>query len=222
MASRKLGWLIAIIGMASLTVAAQTAKDGIATINGGRKTILLKPESAPKVPAAPLPAGVVTIYSNLGTGTQVYNGFSGAGILGHDAGQPLPQWVAMPFTPSADHVVQQIRLGLGYNSGTNAVTVTLNEDEGGIPGKVIHSWNVTGLPAFGTCCTLTDVRAKGGIQVKKGVQYWVAVGNTQGIEDTWAVWDDNFAGTQGTWANNTGSGWNASFQVEESFAVYGH
>ena len=79
-----------LLMFAGIGVFAQTNKDGVVTINGGTRTLFLKPPSRIASPAAPLPAGIVTIYSNLGKGDQAYNPNAGVGIVGKDAGQPLP------------------------------------------------------------------------------------------------------------------------------------
>lgn len=215
-----ISFLATIIILAlSAQVVAQTAKDRTAIINGGRNTIFVGPPVHVTSPANTLPAGVITIYSNLGKGSNVYNAISGAGILGPNAGQMLPQSVGTAFIPTQDHIVQAVQVGATYVQGTNGVIVSLNEDSNGVPGKALASKTFTNLPAFGTCCTLQTGKGKGGIPVKAKTQYWVVV---QPIaNDTYCVWNDNYQGIQGRWANNTGQGWQSSYQVLESMAVYG-
>ncbi len=210
--------LFVAIALGTLATA-QTTKDGTVTINGGRNTIFVKPPAYSPTPSNALPAGVIKIYSNLGTGNNTYNSISGVGILGPDAGQPLPQSVGTAFTPTADHLVQAVQVGVTYVQGTNGVIVSLNEDNSGVPGKALAAKTFTNLPTFGSCCTLQTGKGKSGIQVKANTQYWVVVQPV--ATDTYCVWNDNFAGTQGTWANNTGQGWHSSFQVLESMAVWG-
>jgi hypothetical protein len=198
--------------------AAQTNSD-IVTINGGLRAVFVKPPvySTRKTPS--LPAGLVRIYGNLGQSGQTYNANSGPGILGRDvSGQPLPQAVATAFTPTAQHVVQVIEVGVTYVQGTNGIVVSLNEDNNGVPGNRLGAQTFTNLPVFGSCCTLQIARQPG-ILVKANTQYWVVVAPL--ASDTYCVWNDNYRGIQGTWANDTGQGWHSSFQVLGSLAVFG-
>lgn len=215
---RSFMWLgILLCTVASLASAAD--QSGVTTINGGRKTVYVKPAWHSNQASTPLPAGVITIYSNLGTGDKAYNGNAGVGILGPDAGQPWPQEVGSTFTPKADHIVQAVRVGATYVQGTNGIVVSLNEDDNGVPGKQLASGKFTNLPTFGSCCTLQTGKGKSGIPVKANTTYWIVLRPI--ANDTYAVWNDNYNEIQGHWANNLGSGWNGSFQVLGAFGVYG-
>lgn len=209
-----------LVILAGIGAVAQTNQDGVVTINGGSRTLFLKPPSRISAPVPALPPGVV-IYSNLGKGDNAYNGNAGVGIVGKDAGQPLPQWVGIAFTPNADHLVQAIQVAATYVSGSNEMALLLDADESGVPGAMLHAWELTDLPKFGTCCVLQTRTYKTGVPVKAGVQYWVVLRTMPKGTDTYGVWDDNFQGTQGKWANNTGQGWHASFQVLGGVGVYG-
>jgi hypothetical protein len=211
------GWLVGLM----LTGAAWgQANNGAVTINGGRNTILMRAPSEPVVPAVRA-SKLVEIYSTLGKGSKVYNAISGYGILGPDAGQPWPQWVGCGFRPKADHTVTEIQVGATYDQGTNTLLVSLNEDNKGIPGKALHTWHFSNLPVFGECCTLQTAKYAKGIPVKKGKLYWVVLRPQHQFKDTYDVWNNNFAGTQGTFSNNIGSGWHSSYQVLGAFGVFG-
>ena len=209
-----------LVGLMLVGAAWGQASDGVVTINGGRNTILMRAPSEPFVPAAESPK-LVKIYSNLGTGSHVYNSIAGYGILGPDAGQPWPQSVGCGFRPKADHMVTEIQVGATYVQGTNTLVVSLNEDNKGIPGKALHTWRFSNLPTFGSCCTLQSAKYAKGIPVKKGKLYWVVLSPQQKFKDTYDVWNNNFAGTQGAFSNNIGSGWNSSYQVLGAFGVFG-
>ena len=212
-----------LVGLGVLVLAGAVwgqASDGVVTINGGRNTILMRAPSEPFVPAAESPK-LVKIYSNLGTGSHVYNSIAGYGILGPDAGQPWPESVGCGFRPKADHTVTEIQVGATYVQGTNTLVVSLNEDNKGIPGKALHTWHFSNLPTFGSCCTLQTAKYSKGIPLKKGKLYWVVLSPQKKFQDTYDVWNNNFAGTQGTFSNNIGSGWNSSYQVLGAFGVFG-
>lgn len=197
------------------------ASGGVVTINGGRNTILMRTPSEPFVPPTTASSKLVKIYSNLGKGSNVYNSIAGVGILGPDAGQPWPQSVGCGFRPKADHTVTEIQVGATYVQGTNTLVVSLNEDNKGIPGKALRTWHFSNLPTFGSCCTLQTAKYSQGIPVKKGKLYWVVLSPQKKFQDTYDVWNNNFAGTQGTFSNNIGSGWNSSYQVLGAFGVFG-
>jgi hypothetical protein len=221
---RTLSGILICLGMLMLTdvaASAQANNDGVITINGGRNTVLMRAPSETITQALPLSSNLITIYSNLGKGSNVYNASAGYGILGPDAGQPWPQSVGCGFRPKADHTVTEIRVGATHVQGTNTLVVSLNQDNHGIPGKALHAWHFSALPVFGSCCTLQTAKYSTGIKVKKGQLYWVVLSPQKKFTDTYDVWNNNFRGQQGTFSNNIGSGWNSSYQVLGAFGVFG-
>ena len=201
---------------------AQAGDDGVVTINGGRNAVLLRAPSQKSTPAARPSPGLVTIYSNLGKGNKVYSMLSGSGILGKNAGQMLPQSVANGFQPKADHTVTEIQVAGTHVQGNNSLVVSLNADNGNKPGKALHTWRFTNLPAFGHCCRLQTGKFAAGIKVKKGKMYWVVLRPVPQFQDTYDVWANNIGGLQGAYSNNTGSGWNPqSLQTLGGFGVFG-
>jgi hypothetical protein len=206
---------------ANVAVWAQ-AGNGVVKIDGGRNAILMRAPSQPFTPAAPASSKLVTIYSTLGKGSHVYSTLSGFGILGTDTGQMLPEMVANGFRPNADHVVTEVQVGATHLQGTNVLVVSLNEDNYGVPGRPLHTWHFSNLPMVWSCCTLQTGKYAKGIPVKKGKLYWVVLRPEEKFQDTWDVWADNYAGKQGRmWANNTGSGWSASYQMLGAVGVFG-
>ncbi len=222
MHDRKLQQVLVISLITFLSITALAQSTNIVTLNGGRTVLNLGVKPQTIVPSQPFPAKAVTIYSNLGTKNYRYNPDAAVGILGRNAGQPWPQAVGNGFTPVVDHVVQGIQLGLGYVQGTNEVLVALTDDDNGTPGKVLHAWHISNLPAFGTCCTLQTVYYMTGIPVKANTQYWVVVSPADPNGDTYATWDNNIQNLNGNFNNNLGSGWQGqSYQTLGAFAVYG-
>jgi len=212
---------LGIISLLFVTAHAQQAKDGVVILNGGRNAIYTKAPSQIATPSVPSNSKLVKIYSNLGTGNNVYNGVAGYGILGPDAGQPWPQAVACGFKPKANHLVTEIDLGITYVQGTKVAVVSLNENSKGIPGKALHTWTFKNLPDFGTCCKLQVAKYAKGIPVKKGKMYWVMVSPNKKYTDTYDVWNNDASGEQGPFSNNIGSGWNSSIQQLTGFGVFG-
>ena len=224
MRTRRLSGVLICLGMlvfANVAVWAQ-ANDGMVRINGGRNAILMRAPSQPFTPAVQPPTNLVTIYSTLGKGDHVYSTLSGFGILGTDTGQMLPQMVANGFRPKADHVVTEVQVGATHLQGTNVLVVSLNADNHGAPGRVLHTWHFSNLPVVWSCCTLQTGKYAKGIKVTKGKLYWVVLSPEKQFQDTWDVWADNFAEKQGHYfSNNTGTGWQTSYQVLSAVGVFG-
>jgi hypothetical protein len=212
--------MLALFDVAAL---AQTSPKGVVTINGGRDTVLMKAPPQTFTAAATPSSKLVKIYSNLGTGSYVYNGSAGNGILGDNVPDQLyPEWVGCGFRPKADRTVTEIEVGATYVSGDNSLVMALNESKQDRPGKALHTWHFRNLPDFGTCCTLQTGKLSVGIPVKKGKLYWVTLRNEVQHQDTWDVWNFDISGAQGPWSNNIGSGWTkASYQQLNAFGVFG-
>ncbi len=212
--------VFAQIGLAQ-TGFAQTTKNNVIIINGGRNAIYTK---TPTTIASSYPelAKLNVIYNLLGPANDRYSSFSGVGILGVNAGQPWPERVANGFVPTADSIVTAVAVGASHVSGENSIILTLAEDNNGTPGKTLHAWRFTNLPEFGTCCVLQIGRASG-IPIKKGQMYWVILEPTTRDSDGYQVWDDDFNGFSGAFNNDIGSGWQGqSFQNLGGFGVFGN
>jgi hypothetical protein len=129
-------------------------------------------------------------------------------ISGPDSEFGSQSWIGAPFTPGASLTVTEIVLGLGIDSGKNAVVVTLNDDKDGLPGKELASATASNLPDFPGCCGVTRVKFDGA-PVAAGQQYWVVVKTNSKNTNTLAAW--NFNDTEqvieGADAVNDGSGW---------------
>jgi hypothetical protein len=211
---------LGILGL-SMAASGQADKVGVVKLNGGKSAVLKAAPSQPVTPAEPS-SKLVKIYSTLGKGDNVYSTESGFGILGTDTGQMLPEMVANGFRPKADHLVTEIRVGATHLQGTNVLVISLNEDNHGAPGKALRTWHFSELPPVWSCCTLQTAKYAKGIPVKKGKLYWVVLRPEMAFQDTWDIWADNFAGKQGSlFSNNTGTGWNTSYQMLSSLGVFG-
>jgi hypothetical protein len=127
------------------------------------------------------------------------------------------QAVAMPFTPASDTNLRKVVVAVGWVTGLNHVTMSLAADSGGMPGDSIKRGQETDLNVFGDCCAVTAIPSKP-IPLMGGVQYWIVARATS---DTWSAWNDNNIGASGTFAYNSGSGWNLTQSTLSAFAVYG-
>jgi PEP-CTERM motif len=156
-----------------------------------------------------MPAMAQTLYSNLGTGTNVYyccEGWtiSGTGTLGSS------QTVGEEFQVTQNGSVGQIDVGAGYVEGTNAFTVSLDADNSGLPGTVLKTWtNLSSPETFGNCCGLITITGISGLNLTTGTNYWLVVGPTDSNSTLWGAWNfSNSASGNLAYSNNGGQSWN--------------
>jgi hypothetical protein len=212
------------IGLAA-GAAAKTPPRGI-TISGKHAKMMVLPQAIlPFAPDNTADAGLVTIFSNLASKYPKgpYWCCSGYNVMGpgSDGGE---QWIAAAFTPDADHLATKIEVGAGWSEGAKGIVISLNEDNAGAPGKALKTWNVSGLPFFGTCCTVLKVSSRKGITVKAGQQYWVMLSTNDAEANTVDAWNESDADQidQATIASYSDSQWHV-FQTAPgvAFAVKG-
>jgi hypothetical protein len=215
---------LSILAIATVTLLAAGSGDGVVISFGGKPSwAMATTPSTVFQPLDPNPEKLFTIFSNLGTGRKVYTDNVGLDVAGPDSGV-TEEWIAMPFTPTANAEVTRISVAVQHISGSpNSFVLSLNQDSGGLPGKVIHRWLVKDLPRFGTCCKLDIVRIAGGLKVKKGTQYWVAAETNSSERKTRDEWDYAYAGIEGIYAinNNNGQGWYQYTAFTSAFGVFG-
>jgi hypothetical protein len=169
--------------------------------------------------------GPGTIFSNLASKYPkgVYWCCSGYNVMGPNSGAG-EQWMAGAFTPDSDRTVTKIEVAAGWSEGTNGIVISLNNDNNGMPGQALKTWNVSDLPFFGTCCTLLKVSSQG-IPVTGGQQYWVMLRTNNSELNTVDAWNVSDADQvdQATIASFSGNEWNV-FQAAPgvAFAVKGN
>jgi hypothetical protein len=207
-------WLIAL----AVSIPAAASRNGITT-SKDKKLTFARP-GLRSVPGPNFDAATI-IYNNiirdeLGR----YNAGTGYTISGPDS--PIGQTFAdaMPFTPASDDTISRVIVAVGHVAGTNGVTVSVNEDAGGLPGNVLQSFDLTGLPVFGMCCLLESSDAN--IPVAAGTQYWVVVATSANTSDTWDAWNWNLTDqTAQPFAFFNNGVWQQTSGVLAAFAVLG-
>jgi hypothetical protein len=93
-----------------------------------------------------------TIFGDFGPGNY-YDAFSGWPVTGASAIGGFFE-SAGPFNVTGNFYLSQIDIALGWISGTNSAVVSLDSDNGGVPGSTLMSWDVSSLPGWGICCTV--------------------------------------------------------------------
>lgn len=215
--------LLSTLAMA-LTLFSATALAGpagaVATADG-RTTIEARSLAPVTGRQVQLPLGAKEIYSNFNTDVDnAYDCCNGWTVSAVGSILGFRQDVAMPFTPAKNYTVKTINVAVGWVAGTNGAAISLNEDSGGVPGAVIKKGSVTGLPTFGTCCVTASIGAKGA-PVVAGTQYWVVVKTDKKTADTWDAWNFNNIGAAGTFAFDSGTGWQLTSSTLGAFSVVG-
>jgi hypothetical protein len=196
------------------TLAAQDA-EGVVRINGGSMIIALHANPQQIEQSAADPASLVPIYSDLGTGTNVYLSGIGWSVTGPQVSGGKVD-TATPFTPKRNFNLVLIKVAVLTVSGTNGVRLSLNRDNNGAPGTALKTWNLVNLPPFPGCCKLDPARLTTTIRVNKGVQYWVVASTSktmQNSSDSWNMNSRNIFGTVGQRFNN------GSWQVTKGSAL---
>jgi len=170
-----------------------------------------------------MPAMAQTLYSNLGTGTNVYyccEGWtiSGTGTLG------FAQSVAEEFQVGQNGNVGQIDVGVGYVEGNNAFDIGLYADSAGQPGTLLGAWNNLSSPeTFGNCCGLITISGISGISLSTGTNYWLVVGPINSSDTLWGAWNfSNSASGQLDFSTDGGQTWaNGGVTNQGAFDVLG-
>jgi hypothetical protein len=233
---------LAVLVLGSLTAFAASKDDGFVWSKDGRKVFATEGATKPTTRYVSEGAGLTTIYDNLAPDYPdgVYWSDSGLSIAGGSAPYGIPQyWNAASFTPSTSLNVTQIQVALSWvpiGETDSVVILSLNADNGGIPGAVLEEWKVpVGGLTLGGCCGVAT-KYSPGIPVTAGTQYWVLV-STSEKSDVVAAWNFNVTQQLSTnaipnafWCSSpidgacgpSGNGWelNASYPPV-AFAVFG-
>ena len=132
---------------------------------------------------------------------------------------------ALTFTPRDNFQFTQLDVAAAYvGTGANTLTVDLRADASFLPGAVLETWTVNGLPTVRDCCALQSLTyaagtAAGPVLLQAGSQYWVTMSGGNG---TFAVWLSNNTGVRGLFEADFGSGFEeVTFDITGAFAVQG-
>jgi|SRR5580698_771324 hypothetical protein len=207
--------VLSVLTLAGIAALATAGHHGIVTSRDGRMAIATR--GASQVTPWYESAGHTPIAGNISTDAfGKYFCCYGYTISGPNSFLKSANWVAIPFTPSANYTVNRVEVSVGWGGdGTNGVTVSLNADFCGLPGAVLASTDATGLQAYGDCCALVIGQDNAGVPVTQGTQYWVVVGTDTTTETTFDAWAFNstdmrfypyayYSTTNGTWRPDNG------------------
>lgn len=118
-------------------------------------------------------------------------------IVGGGANKTFPDdQVAAAFTPSGNHTATVIEVAVTssvFEYGSSGFSLSLNQDAKGVPGKVLLSAQLPGLPnnGLGFCCALVIGKIPNGIALRGGKQYWIVLDGQSAPSSDAAAWDMN-------------------------------
>lgn len=159
------------------------------------------------------------IFSDFGT-DHSYNSSVGLAITGAQSTAGFNEW-GEAFTPDARFDLTQIRMALGSFTGVNGVTVSLDTNNGGAPGKALASGAFVGLPQFGTTNAIVQTMTfANGIVLQPSQTYWLVTAPF--AANTQAVWNLNSTGIVGLGAVNFGGVWLTTRVPSGAFEVIGN
>lgn len=162
-------------------------------------------------------------FATFATAARVYGSqivFSNLGPA--DSFQPNSSWdlnccdSATSFTPTQDLHLDSIEIALEWLSfvgGTDAEDVWLASDSSGVPGQVLESFHIAGIPAVGTLMTASSVLHP---MLVTGTQYWLVAASAPGI-----AWNWNNTGDTGFIASDIPGIWFVNRSTTGAFRVEG-
>jgi hypothetical protein len=171
-----------------------------------------------------MPAMADTLYSNLGTGTSVYNCCAGWTVSG--SGYIGTSFIAAnEFQVTTSGSVTEIDIAVGLVVGPDSFYVNIDADNSGKPGSVLASFtNLTSNGNnFGTCCTLTSITGISGLNLTAGTNYWLVVGPSSTTAQTWEAWNfSNSATGNDDYSTDGGQTWvQQGNQSQGAFQILG-
>lgn len=163
-----------------------------------------------------VPAHAEVLYSTFGPGQSFDNSESSGWLVGFSYNQQI----AAPFILSSDAIFDSIDFAADYDNGLNQLTVSLVDDDSGLPstdpGKVIESFNFANLSSLPTIYTARSFRKP---LLKGSTQYWVVLKADNST--TLVQWNRNNNGTGGFAFSNLRTPWTYYRDKTPAFDIKG-
>jgi len=150
-----------------------------------------------------------TLYSNLGSGSTVYNCCTGWTVTGTGSiGTSFT--AANEFQVTTGGNVSEIDFAIGFVAGFgNSFYLDIDSNNGGVPGSVLASFtNLSSSTEFGDCCGLVSITGISGLTLNAGTNYWMVIGPTSSSDNTFDAWNySNSAMGIDEYSNDGGKTW---------------
>jgi hypothetical protein len=184
--------------------------------------------SAVHTPYADDNAGSTVIFSNLATAypNGLYWCCQGVSVSGPNSLGFVEWWHATAFTPVANATPTKVTVSIGWLAGGGSILLSLNADNGGVPGAVLEQCTLYELDEAGTCWAVQSKKVSG-IPLSAGQQYWI-VASTTAKSSVWAAWNQadndqvsNFVNAGYTNQSENPAWTSYTTSLNGAFAVYG-
>jgi PEP-CTERM motif len=156
-----------------------------------------------------MPAMAGTLYSNLGSGSTVYNCCAGWAITGTGSiGTSFT--TANEFQVTTGGSVGEIDFAVGFVAGFgNSFYLDIDANNNGQPGSVLASFNnLSSSTEFGKCCGLVSITGISGLTLDTGTNYWLVLGPTSTSSNTYDAFNySNSAMGNEDYSTNGGQSW---------------
>jgi hypothetical protein len=202
---------LAVLALAGGTALAQDSSTGVITINGGRTTVAMRPQSEPEAPLY-IPSPGIPFYNDFTPGSSPY--ICSIGYTVSD-GSPInvEQTPASQFMSRKTGTSSSITIAVGLSAGTNVDRVTLDKDCAGVPCGTVDKTHlcrgtIRNMPSFGTHCTTVE-HLQCTANLTKGNLYWVYVESSANSASAWnlantAVGPTGLSTDDGAWTISSG------------------
>lgn len=161
------------------------------------------------------------IYTNFGAGDSYSDSHPwSVGFPPSPAGSELR--VAVPFLVTGNYSLTSVRAAPALYASPNNFTVSVNADNGGIPGQVVETFSKT---TFAEPFAITTFNSSLNPLLTSGSTYWVVMSAV--ATPSWAGWISNNQGLVGAWVAYTDNQftwtlYNAEGQYTPVFEVNGN
>jgi hypothetical protein len=160
------------------------------------------------------PASANLLFSDLGTGGDVYQSFIGWDVQGSGAPGFGNTENANLFTVAGtgSEAVAQIDLGVQYSQAVKTFTVNIWTDVGGAPGAHVagSGWTEATTEPGAGCCSLVTIANITGLTLTGNSQYFMILAPVSLTDASALSWEDNSTGVTGDvqYSNTGGAPWN--------------
>jgi hypothetical protein len=104
---------------------------------------------------------------------------------------------ANQFQVTASGSVSQIDVAVGYVSGQNAFDIEIHDNNNGVPGALLASWDEPSPQNFGGCCALISITGISGLSLTAGQQYFMVLRTQTDNSTALAQWNQNSTAATG-------------------------
>jgi hypothetical protein len=173
-------------------------------------------------------ASATTLFSDLGTGNDVYQSQIGWAVAGSGApfGESTENEELFTVAGTGSEIVGQIDLGVVYVSVLRTFSVSIWTDVSNAPGSQVAnaSWIGTTSQSGGTCCGLVTIANITGVALNGGAKYFIILAPVSFSNSSDLSWEYNSEGVTGyvRYSNNAGQTWsNENGVTEGAFDILG-